>query len=250
MDDDARRELDELRRRAYGRDADIRDDPDALARLAELERRAHDPHAGADDEPDAGAHPTSGAGTGVPRRPRWHTAMTAGAAAVAIVLAGAAGVQSASRHPDADSPALLPTPGASAPPEVVEAFSFAYGPRSSMLASFSIADGEGTVPTPTPGNDVLLKWFQPIGTYFGAQISLADSALDDTVCLLVGSGGTHLRCVSHDLFEQGALLVTVPHDELPESQRPPGMTEDQSIGFWWTPGGRIAIVLGDGTVGG
>ena len=41
LDARARQELADLRRRAYGTDADILTDPAALARLEALERRAH-----------------------------------------------------------------------------------------------------------------------------------------------------------------------------------------------------------------
>lgn len=295
MDDGMRRELDELRRRAYGPDADILADPAALARLVELEDRARGerrpaaavgtgassgaerPSGAAEAEADGvqpfrpadapvlaiataapGAPPSAALPAPVvapPARPRsrWHAALTAGVAVVAIALAAGAGIRSLSVSDTAPQVAGPPEPGASAPAEVAEAYAFAYGPRSSVLGSYPVSGERDDTPRGTPsfapGDDVMLKWFEPIGAYFDAQVSVADSILDDTVCLLLGSGGTHLRCVSHSLFEQGALLVTVPFDELTDAQRPATMTEDQSLGFWWVPGGDLLVVIGDGTVG-
>jgi hypothetical protein len=51
LSDDEAAELAELRRRAWGADADIADDDDALARLGELERKAHEVPAPAVAEP-------------------------------------------------------------------------------------------------------------------------------------------------------------------------------------------------------
>lgn len=102
-------ELDALRRRAYGPAPDILDDPRALARLEELEERirhrrfavsgaAPSPPAvdtGPADPPAESASPNTEAAllpaAGRSRRaPRWHGALVALAAAVAVLLGGVA----------------------------------------------------------------------------------------------------------------------------------------------------------------
>jgi hypothetical protein len=107
--DAERRELDALRRRAYGPNADIFDDEDALARLHAMEERVR-----ADRFPPAA--PTSRAAASAPvapsatvtsvttpRAPRWHGALVAATAAVTVLLGGTA--WSAARAPVADAAA-------------------------------------------------------------------------------------------------------------------------------------------------
>jgi len=102
------RELDALRRRAYGPDADIYDDPVAVARLTALEdlvrlERAPREHEATTTVPDPATRPvmsaqpgpatlsgTLGVASGSPRSPRWHTGPVTGTAAVAVLLGAAA----------------------------------------------------------------------------------------------------------------------------------------------------------------
>jgi len=102
------RELDALRRRAYGPDADIYDDPVAVARLTALEdlvrlERAPREHEATTTVPDPATRPvmsaqpgpatlsaTLGVASGPPRSPRWHSGLVTGTAAVAILLGAAA----------------------------------------------------------------------------------------------------------------------------------------------------------------
>lgn len=102
------RELDALRRRAYGPDADIFDDPVAVARLTALEdlvriERAPDAYQRADEAgaaaprgesaPVISATPRAvGPGTDSvsARSSRWHTGLVTGTAAVAVLLGAAA----------------------------------------------------------------------------------------------------------------------------------------------------------------
>lgn len=95
-------ELDALRRRAYGPDADILRDGEALARLRELEDRVRQerfpaaPDAVASAETPAAASPSLVASDAAvisiapARAPRWHGALVAATAAVAVLLGGAA----------------------------------------------------------------------------------------------------------------------------------------------------------------
>ena len=102
------RELDALRRRAYGPDADIYDDPVAVARLTALEdlvrlERAPREHEATTTVPDPATRPvmsaqpgpatlsdTLGVASGPPRSPRWHSGLVTGTAAVAVLLGAAA----------------------------------------------------------------------------------------------------------------------------------------------------------------
>jgi hypothetical protein len=105
-------ELDALRRRAYGPDADIFTDADALARLTELEEQvrcdrsalseepARDAAAGATSEPSMTeppafpvaptASPAEIVAISPARAPRWHVTLIAATAAIALLLGGAA----------------------------------------------------------------------------------------------------------------------------------------------------------------
>lgn len=95
-------ELDALRRRAYGPDADIFADDEALARLNELEDRVRqDRFPPAPDAPSPAGTPITpspsrltqdGAVVSVSpsRAPRWHGALVATTAAFALLLGGAA----------------------------------------------------------------------------------------------------------------------------------------------------------------
>ena len=42
---------------------------------------------------------------------------------------------------------------------------------------------------------------------------------------------------------QGALLVSLPYAQIAADERPAGMTADQSVSFWWGPGGFVTILL-------
>jgi hypothetical protein len=94
-----RRELDALRRRAYGPDADIYDDVDALARLQTLEEEVRAdrfppavqaPSASASAPASAHVSPATVFSVSTPRAPRWHGALVAASASVAVLLGGTA----------------------------------------------------------------------------------------------------------------------------------------------------------------
>ena len=104
------RELDALRRRAYGPDADIFDDPVAVARLTALEDLVRGERAPREDETvtaesdravrSVGSAPVVsatlrdateiGAAPSPSLSPRWHTGLVTGTAAVAVLLGAAA----------------------------------------------------------------------------------------------------------------------------------------------------------------
>lgn len=238
-------ELVALRRRAWGRDADILSDPSALARLAELEAgraQAADARASAADDA-AGTEADGDAAGGRRRAARWQLLLVAAVGAVGLLLgAGAAArmLTPAAAVPEGWDARVAAT----GPPEAMAAFRFAHGPHGQVLARVPVVPA-----SPAPTDASTLRWFMPIGSYFGAQVSASPPVGDDRVCLLVGAAHTHLRCVSKRLFDYGALMVTVPYADLPDGQRPAGMRPADSIGYWWTPDGSLTLVLGVGAVG-
>lgn len=50
-------------------------------------------------------------------------------------------------------------------------------------------------------------------------------------------------CGDRAAWELGALIVTVPFDELPEVERPAEMTVDESLAFWWTAEEQLRVLL-------
>ncbi len=245
-------ELVALRRRAWGRDADILSDPDALARLAELEARAApgEPAAGMAGERGAAgaagaADPDAAAETAPPvrkRATRWQVLLVAAVGVVGLVLGAGAAARMLTITPTVPD-GWDARVAATGPPEAVAAFRFAYGGHGQVLARVPVVPAS---PAPT---DATLRWFVPIGSYFGAQVAASPPVGDDRVCLLVGAAHTHLRCVSKRLFDSGALMVTVPYGDLPDGQRPAGMRLANSIGYWWTPDGSLTLVMGVGDIG-
>lgn len=110
MSDDVAEELRRLRARAYGPDADIRDDPDALRRLRELEGHAIDAAATGAQARDDRATPAGEPAVAASRirRPWWerHRALLWGASLLLAMLLGAASV-SAQQSPGRERVAVL-----------------------------------------------------------------------------------------------------------------------------------------------
>lgn len=262
MDDDA--ELAALRRRAYGPHADISGDPAAVSRLSELEHRVGartwrnrtvapedaGPHRqpprpytpSQDGPPSASDADSSSAAIS---RPGWHTAMVGAVAAVAL-LVGAAAATGAGQSPIAvASPA--PT---STPPPVPPAFAFASYPASDVLvhipldgAAANLLDLPVTVDGPPFATDQGLRWTQALGEYYGWTLWIARQE-GEGGCILITGRTTVSRCVSADDQARGALFVSIPYSQVREAERPAGMTAEQSLGFWWIPGGTVLVLTG------
>lgn len=259
MNQDA--ELAVLRRRAYGPHADIADDPVALARLTELENRL-DPKATRTAPPSEprtvsaapGASTPSSDAAAVPvagdmpvsralRRPVWHTAMVVAVAAVAL-LAGAAAVQAGG--------VTAVEASASSPPasESATGFAFASDPSSRILLRVPVNGARGQLldlPDPEAGPDfpteLSLRWTQPLGEYYGWRLWIARDE-DDNSCMLITADTTLGRCVTPDEQAEGALFLSVPHALVPADERPAGLSEDQSLGFWWVPDDTVLVLTG------
>jgi hypothetical protein len=137
--------------------------------------------------------------------------------------------------------------------DVRDALAFANHPSSELLITVRIDGSFGDyVDIPSSGDvplfpvEGLMTWVEPIGDYFGWRVWLggARGAIDDENCLLLDGDGTmRADCVPVDLKSEGALLLSVPFAEIPPDERPPTMTEEQSLGFWWAMDGTVKILL-------
>jgi hypothetical protein len=268
MDAAARAELDELRRRAYGPEADL--DGDGVDRLIELEDlvlREHfapaDPEAPAVTAP--GAEMTAGTGqtavTGEPRAEapsrRRSLALLMGVATVAVVVALAMVTLLRTVAP------TEATPGTGATPSPVlrdsrAAYTFALDvdavtllniPLDGSFGNYVDLPSTGHVPHfPARGE---VEWASHLGEYFGWEVWIAGAAgqspaLPREHCIVVEHEAVWRgRCVSAELRSQSALLVAVPFSLVSADERPVGMGPDDRLGFWWNHDRAVTVLLGD-----
>jgi len=252
MDAATRAELDALRRRAFGPNADIHDDEAALARLIELEDLARalptsdamyapaDPPEPPEPEPALPDTP--------PPALRAHrgTLLVGAAAAVAITIAVLLA------QPPADPvPVSAPTP---TPTVEKPRFVFTADPHSEQL--FSIPrDGafggyvELTSDTPAPAFPATtpLAWTAALGEYYGWELWIAggNGEDDDEHCILIRrADDTRARCVDADGQRLGTLRVSLAGADIPAEELTEPMSDDQRIRFWWLDTGRIEVILG------
>lgn len=272
--DDARRELAELQRRAYGADADIHSDPAALARLRVLEdaerARRHPappvevpraaPALAATGESHAVGERSATATETAPASPpppalRWRW-VAAAAVAVAVLAGGAAVVRALS--PDTTgTPNASPAPTRTASSDtIVQAVDqlerYTGDPSTRVLfripldnsfgrdSALSTDDEAPVLPTTAPAT-----WVRAIGNYFTARVWIArTTAGESCMVVIVADSARHARCVVADMFEASTLLTRVPFAELDPKHRPPSMTAAQSLGFWWRPHGPLEVMVG------
>jgi hypothetical protein len=268
MDAATRAELDALRVRAYGPAADIAGDPAALALLVALEELARpkvvparpgttaftppEPSTTADASRDSGTLPHAAAPSAARvveilpaaergHRPRWHVAAVALVAALTVPL-GVTAAQQAFAPPEPTASAIAR-----------EALAFTNDPTADVLITVRIDGSFGDyVDIPSAGEvplfpvEGLMTWVEPLGDYYGWKLWIggARGAIDDENCLLLDGDGTmRANCVTVDLTSQGALLLSVPFDEILPAERPEGMRPEQSLGFWWGTDGTVKILL-------
>lgn len=259
MDEDAA-ELQALRRRAYGPDADIHADPSALARLEQLEERARRareetliaPTKPAEAPPmgsDAGTAATGAAPAGAetaateaaaetePGRPRRRSIIVGAVVVVAaLIIAG----QVLDRTDPTGSEAAAPTP--TAEPVVLQAASgrtLLEIPLDRSLSRY--------VPQPAPPRfpiEGALRWSQSLGSYYGLTLWLGRAAHTDQRCILLeGAEKTFSRCEREDEFLSGLLDVTVPFIDIAPEERPLAMAPGQGMVFRWAPDQGVQIAL-------
>ncbi|GAA3639146.1 hypothetical protein GCM10022200_23240 [Microbacterium awajiense] len=268
MDADVRAELDALRRRAYGPDADIQRDPEAMARLAVLEhalhRDAHDPPASPGDgrTPDAAdararASVTAGdSGRDLPvaRRRSRRGWMLAGGAAVAAAVAV---IVSMTANAPASDPVITALDGPSSGVHEVsarQAYSLARDFETTVLLRIPLDGSFGnyidlplspSVPEfPASGP---LSWASPLGTYYGWELWIggAKGALQNEHCILARRDAQAIgRCVPATLRAQSALVVPLSYADVVASERPEGLEPTTRIGFWWYQDREVTVLLG------
>lgn len=206
-----RRELDALRRRAYGPDADIFDDEDALARLGALEEQVREdrfpPAVHAEPSvapPTAGVAPKAAlVSVPVPRAPRWHGALVAATAAVAVLLAGTA--WSAARAPAVD--AAAGSNDAAEASEQREAFDragyrrYVDGLRDDVLA--------------LPGTDevadrMIRDRLRPYGILYGRTVAVGPT-VDHRFCMIIADlPRSSITCIPVETARAEPVSVLLP----------------------------------------
>lgn len=272
MDAAARAELDALRIRAYGRDADIAGDAAAVARLEELELLAHGGSATfrraqpaptataataalaaaasgeaaqADDRPPADTDADVDGSGESPRRRSIRPLLVAATVVVALLL-GTTALASALQS--------VPEPATSAASESAASGAVAYGLSRSALVLDKIAldaqfggyatPPDGPVPSfPVPGR---VRWSDYLGTYYGGRLWLGGvDAGQELLCIVAVHGGIPRGgCVPREQWLQGALLLSVPAVSIAPADRPEGMESNESLGFWWAPDDAVYAVRG------
>jgi len=276
MDAATRAELEDLRRRAYGPEADIRDDPVALARLGELEDQARGgatPVEPPEPEPEPEPEPAPVGTATLPepdpaesdappaaRPSRARSAVFragAGALAVVAVMAVWSSIdQSTAPAPTISLTGEAPTVAAPVAPAELTAIGILAGiaPDARELLNVTLDGSFGNfVDLPLDGDAPVfptaqrLEWAAPLGEYYGWDLWIAGGtgAEEDDYCILIRhEDDVRANCAPASLRRYGALQVSVAAADIDPQERPAQMTDEQRIGFWWLDGGAVEIALG------
>jgi len=258
MDAAARAELEALRRRAFGPDADIHDDPAALERLIELEDLARPavPNVPAEATPAASEPPrdlVSAAATPHVASPPLEArhrlrvlrgTIVAGAAAAAAIVTALVLAQPTA----GPMPAATPASTADEPRYV-----FTADPHYETLTTIRLEGAFGgyiELPTevfpPSFPSTTELKWVTFLGDYFGWDLWIAGGlgGSEDEHCIAIRRDDqTRARCVDAEDQSMGVLRVSLAGPEISPEELPP-LAEDERVRFWWREDGSIDIVLG------
>lgn len=253
MDDEARAELNSLRRRAYAPAPEVPLERDELRRLIELEELALPGAPPARVPAEEPSHPpplpvaadSTPPGSARDRKwmPRLHPAAAAAiiATCAAIILGCAAligGLSSPSQTMPSDSP---DTPARITVPVQIDESTGAF------------VDTAGADAAPFP-DGMQMSWAQSLGTYYGWSVWIGGGAFsgEDQHCLLVTDGSqARTGCAAvtspvganlvDSLPEDEDLVITLPADGISAADRPQGMTERQGIDVVWGQGGFVTI---------
>jgi len=264
MDAGDRAELDALRRRAYGQDADIHDDADALVRLIELEDLARpavsdtprhpQPPAVPEGDADGPQAPTAAqpqapaerAPAPRSRRRGLPAAVIAAAATivVALVVAGAI-FRPAVSDPPAASP--TPTPGTDRGLALLQEAGSDRLMTLWLNRSFSSYQDSSlhveTLPFPASGR---LRWATPLGEYYGWMLWVAGSGNhpDSEHCIMIIRGtDVRARCASPIEQTAGTLHVSLTGSDIAPAEQPRPLGDDERIRFWWLQDDSIDVLL-------
>lgn len=264
MDDVARAELDALRVRAYGPDADIAGDVVAQQRLAELEEALRREHVGAraagtaptrdaesrgadtaakrgDAVPTGAPHTTGteetraeeGPAEAAPTRRRWApAALLAGVAALVVaVLAVGALWPDTPRENVAPLPAAQP---ASTPPvsELLERIEIEGPLGNSLAVPFAQSWPAFT--------DDEVDWAASLGERFGWELWVAGVSGESTrFCIVLERhGNTRVQCAGAAASARGLLRLELPNSEIAVARQLEGVDR---IEFRWTADGAMTV---------
>ena len=218
---DEQPELEALRRRAYGPDADIHDDADALARLVELEElvrleRAPREAPSPDEEStlaeaeasELSAPPAAvlvGGDSSGPRSPRWHTGLVTATAVVAVLLGGAA--WTAAQVPSADArPAGHAKTAAVATERRAAGYEAGYdlyldGLREEVLTLAGTQDIA----------DLMIRdQLRPYGILYGRTVGVGPTT-DNRFCMIIEDlPASAVTCISIENAYANPVSVTLP----------------------------------------
>lgn len=250
---DEQRELEALRRRAYGPDADIFDDPEALTRLTALEdlvRLERAPH----ELPDAigvetGAPPAADAVRSVavvldpsaapPRSARWHTGLVTATAVVAVLL-GATAWTAAQVPAAGDPPSAYAKTAAVANERRAAGYEATYdqyvaGLRDEVLA----LPGAGEV-----ADRLIRDQLRPYGILYGRTVG-AGPTVDNRFCMIIADlPSAAVTCISIENAYANPVSLALPawYSDA-ESDVFTGLGE--LISYTLMPGGGVVAVPAD-----
>lgn len=216
-------ELDALRRRAYGPDADIFADPDALARLAELEEQRRRERSALSEEPardaagDASTEPSTTAppaptpaaaeivAISATRAPRWHVTLVAATAAIALLLGGAAW-----------STARAPVAGDTAAEIAASAAELNSERDAAYRASYRIyLDGLRDEALSLPGGEevadrMIRASLRPYGILYGRTVAVGPTT-DHKFCMIIADlPSASVTCIPVENAYANPVTVALP----------------------------------------
>lgn len=216
-------ELDALRRRAYGPDADIFADPDALARLAELEEQRRRARSALSEEParDAAVDASTEPSTTAPpaptpaaaeivaisstRAPRWHVTLVVATAAIALLLGGTAW-----------SSARAPVAGVTAAEIAASAAELNSERDAAYRASYRIyLDGLRDEALSLPGGEevadrMIRASLRPYGILYGRTVAVGPTT-DHKFCMIIADlPSASVTCIPVENAYANPVTVALP----------------------------------------
>lgn len=225
------RELDGLRRRAYGPEPDILDDAVALARLCDLEDRNQRQRFGLKvDAPDLPAAPSAGPPA---RAPRW-TLNVIGSTLVTAVLAGTILWSVSPKTPidEAEVGRAEAATDADAGGQVVD-----------QRYLDDLRDEVAALPgTEAVANRMLRGQLRPYGILFG-RIVAAGRTVDDEFCMIIADlPESSITCIPVDKEKADPVSVTLPA-WLSDSESDLFTGLGAPVSYTLSPGGEIVAAL-------
>lgn len=250
MDAAQHRELDELRRRAYGLGAGIAEDAAASARLDSLELLLLDEHArehgidpdelldSRDDHAPAAAHHLG---------PKTRLLVMVVVWSAAAALAVSAAVLALAPR-DQRSPVTPQSVGPSHPAALD------YTPQGETLMQIpttgvvgSLRGLPSSIPAPPFATAGEVLWTAPLGSRFGWNLWVGAGVEDGAAlsCIAIErDGDVRSRCGNDDARRYGSLRLSLSRADVDPELRPPQMGAVDSIRFWWLDESAVRVVLG------